>query len=74
MNPGDIQGDRDQGDRQVVNKDLGDRQVATIFQAHNLLSDKMGEKGELYSCDQHHYILLTKFPQSHDWLAQKTST
>ena len=39
-----------------------------------VLSDKMEEKGELYSCDQHHYILLTKFPQSHDWLAQKTST
>ena len=48
-NLGDIQGvDRDQGDRQVVNKDLGDRQVATIFQAHNLLSDKIGEKGKLY--------------------------
>ena len=48
-NLGDIQGvDRDQGDRQVVNKDLGDRQVATIFRAHNLLRDKMGEKGKLY--------------------------
>ena len=43
-----------------------------------MLSDKMGEKGELYWCDRHHYILLKKFPQSHDqshdWLAQKTST
>ena len=49
MNLGDIQGVyRDQGDRQVVNKDLGDRQVATIFRAHNLLSDKIGEKGKLY--------------------------
>ena len=44
--------DRDPGDIQVVDKDLGDRQtetdrVATVLRPHNLLSDKMGEKGKV---------------------------